>query len=95
MAFRWDGAVRRIHRIDEADVVPTLLDRYPDLPATDLTMRPHAVYKLSKRRLPTLEPIPNGASYRAIRLWVLLDQLQTADTLAEAHKRTHAMTQSG
>jgi hypothetical protein len=56
--------------------------------------RPHAVYKLSKRRLPPLEPIANGAQYRAIRLWVLLDQLQTANTLAEAHKRTRELTQS-
>ena len=94
IAFRWDGAVRRIHRIEDADVYPTLLDRYPDLPANEFTMRPHAVYKLSKRRLPPLEPIQNGTQYRAIRLWVLLDQLQTADTLAEAHKRTRERDQS-
>lgn len=94
IAFRWEGAVRRIHRVEEAEVIPTLLDRYPDLPANDKTMRPHAVYKLSKRRLPPVDPIKNGASYRAIRLWVLLDQLQTADTLAEAHKRTRELTQS-
>lgn len=94
IAFRWDGAVRRIHRIEEAEVYPTLLDRYPDLPENEYTMRPHAVYKLSKRRLPPLEPVKNGAQYRAIRLWVLLDQLQTADTLAEAHKRTRELTQS-
>lgn len=94
IAFRWDGAVRRIHRIEDAEVYPTLLDRYPDLPANEFTMRPHAVYKLSKRRLPPLEPVKNGAQYRAIRLWVLLDQLQTADTLAEAHKRTRELTQT-
>ncbi|BBC69145.1 hypothetical protein MMRN_p1140 (plasmid) [Mycobacterium marinum] len=94
MAFRWDGAVRRIHRVEKADVYPTLLDCYPDLPQDEKTMRPHAVYKLGKRRLPPLEPIKNGASYRAIRLWVLLDQLQTATTLAEAHKRTRELNQS-
>jgi hypothetical protein len=94
IAFRWEGHVRRIHRVEEADVVPTLLDRYPDLPANEYTLRPHAIYKLSKRRLPPAEPIKNGAQYRAIRLWVLLDQLQTADTLAEAHKRTRELTQS-
>lgn len=94
MAFRWDGAVRRIHRVEDADVYPTLLDRFPDLPENDKTMRPHAVYRLSERRLPPLEPIKNGASYRAIRLWVLLDQLQTAATLAEAHKRTRELNGS-
>ncbi len=92
LAFRWNGAVRRIHRVEDYDVVPTLLDRYPELPEEELRMRPHAVYKLSARRLPPLEPIPNGATYRAARLWVLLDQLQTADSLAEAIERTRHLT---
>ncbi|GFG50788.1 hypothetical protein CQY20_24935 [Mycolicibacterium agri] len=94
IAFRWDGAVRRIHRVIEADVIPTLRKRYPKMPSTELTMRPHAIYKLSPRPLPPLEPIPNGAPYRAARLWVLLDQLQTADTLADAHEWTRQLTQS-
>lgn len=94
MAFRWGGAVQRIHRVERADVVPTLLDRFPDLPGNEFTLRPHAVYKLSKRRLPPLEPIPYGAQYRANRFWVLLDQLQTAGTLAEALKRSHKLMKS-
>ena len=94
MAFRRGGAVQRIHRVVQADVVPTLLERYPDLPGNEFTLRPHAIYKLSRRRLPPLEPIPTGAPYRANRLWVLLDQLQTADTLAEAVKLSRALTQS-
>lgn len=93
MAFRWEGAVRRIHRIVKADVIPTLLDRYPEMKKDKLRMRPHAIYKLSPRPLPPLEPIPNGAPYRAARLWVLLDQLQIADTLAEARESTHKLTQ--
>jgi hypothetical protein len=83
MAFRWHGAVRRIHRVIKADVLPSLLDRWPDIPATEGTVRPHAVYDLGPQ-LPPAEPIPSGASYRASRLWVLLDQLQTAPTLAAA-----------
>ncbi|WP_370332220.1 hypothetical protein [Mycolicibacterium hippocampi] len=92
LAFRWNGAVRRIHRVEDYDVFPTLLDKYPELPEEELRMRPHAVYKLSARRLPPLEPIPNGASYRASRLWVLLDHLQTSKTLAEAIERTRQLT---
>ena len=82
MAFRWQGAVQRIHRIIEHEVVPQLSERWHylnDEPAN----RPHAVYRLGPR-LPPHQPIPNGASYRASRLWVLLDQLQTQPTLAEA-----------
>lgn len=71
------------HRAIAADVVPSLLDRWPDIPATEETARAHAVYGLGPR-LPLAEPIPNGASYRASRLWVLLDQLQTSPTLAGA-----------
>jgi hypothetical protein len=33
----------------------------------------------------------DGAQYRASRLWVLLDQLQTAPTLAEARKGTREL----
>ncbi|MBB3602780.1 hypothetical protein FHT40_002441 [Mycolicibacterium sp. BK556] len=95
MAFRWEGAVHRIHRVIDADVVPTLPHRYPNITASKETMRPHAIYKLSAQRLPPLAPIPSGALYRASRLWVLLDQLQTSETLAEARDGTRALTQSG
>ncbi|MCW1959435.1 MAG: hypothetical protein KIH64_013010 [Mycobacterium sp.] len=82
MAFRWAGAVQRIHRVVEHEVVPHLSDRWPEL-ANEAANRPHAVYRLGPR-LPPHEPIPNGASYRASRLWVLLDQLQSSPTLAAA-----------
>jgi len=66
MAFRWQGAVHRIHRVVVADVLPSLLDRWPDLPATHDTVRPHAVYDLGPR-LPPAQPIRSGASHRASR----------------------------
>jgi hypothetical protein len=94
MAFRWKGAVHRIHRVIQADVVPSLLDRWPDIPATEDSVRPHAVYELGPR-LPPFEPIANGASYRAARLWVLLDQLQCSDTLANAMAGTRQLTGRG
>jgi hypothetical protein len=31
-----------------------------------------------------MEPIPSGTIYLSARLWVLLDQLQTAPTLKDA-----------
>ncbi|NTY62179.1 hypothetical protein [Mycolicibacterium sphagni] len=90
MAFRWEGAVQRIHRVVHAEVVPSLLDRWPDVPANQVTVGQHAIYDLGPR-LPPMEPIPSGAQYRAGRLWVLLDQLQTAATLAEALEGTRAL----
>lgn len=92
MAFRWNGAVQRIHRVVQADVVPHLQDRYPYMMTkkNPLAARPHAVYTLGPQ-LPPYDPIPNGAPYRANRLWVLLDQLQTSPSLAEAIARTKAL----
>jgi hypothetical protein len=90
LAFRWRSTVQRIHRVTEAEVIPSLLDRWPDIPATEDTERPFAVYRLG----PALPgpPIPSGATYRASRMWVLLDQLLTSPTLADALKGTDALT---
>ncbi|MBS9535886.1 hypothetical protein KIH27_20075 [Mycobacterium sp. M1] len=90
LAFRWSGAVQRIYRVKHAEVVPSLLQRWPKLKKSPRTERPHVVYDLGAQ-LPPFEPIPNGAPYRANRLWVLLDQLQTADTLKAAHDATRAL----
>ena len=89
MAFRWAGAVQRIHRVIDHEVVPQLTDRWPEL-TDEAASRPHAVYRLGPR-LPPHEPIPNGAPYRASRLWVLLDQLQTAPTLKAALAGSRAL----
>ncbi|WP_157517318.1 hypothetical protein ACORG1_33485 (plasmid) [Mycobacterium sp. TJFP1] len=91
MAFRWAGHVQRIHRIVRVDVVPTIRDRFDYLPEGPLSDRAHAVYDLGPR-IPPFEPIPNGAGiYPSSRLWVLLDQLQTAPTLKDAIAQTHAL----
>lgn len=94
IAFRWDGAVQRIHRITNTEVVGSLLDRWPDIPKDAVTSKAHAIYDLGPR-LPPLKPIPNGRKYRASRLWVLLDQLQTAATLADALEGTRSLRGSG
>lgn len=90
MAFRWDGHVHRIHRVTHAEVIPSLLHRFPDVPATEVTTSQHALYTLGPR-IPPFDPIPTGKNYRAARLWVLLDQLQTAPTLADAIEGTHRL----
>ena len=90
IAFRWDGQVQRIHRVIAAEVVPSLSGRFANIPPTEDTDKPHAVYTLGPA-LPGV-PIPSGRTYRASRLWVLLDQLLTSTTLAEALERTTALT---
>lgn len=82
--------MRRIHRVLDAEVVPSLCERWTDIPVTPDTARPHAIYKLGPR-IPPFEPIPNGAQYRASRLWILLDQLQTSPTLAQALAQSKAL----
>lgn len=94
IAFRWAGHVQRIHRVMQADVVPSIRDRYPYLPVGPASDRPHAVYDLGPR-IPPFEPIPNGKGiYPSARLWVLLDQLQTAETLREAIANTRALQEN-
>ncbi|WP_100515515.1 hypothetical protein [Mycobacteroides abscessus] len=87
MAFRGNGAVRRIHRVVGSEVVTHLAERWPYMADNPDADRPHTIYELGEQ-IPPLEPIRNGANYRAIRLWVLLDQLQVAETLADAVARS-------
>ncbi|CAJ1503724.1 hypothetical protein [[Mycobacterium] burgundiense] len=83
LAFRWDGGVQRIHRVNRSEVVTSLLERWPDIPATPETERPHLVYKLGPQ-LPPMAPVPNGGIYPNGRVWMLLDQLQTCKTVHKA-----------
>ena len=71
------------------------LDRVPDRPPSERLRQSHAVYGLSEKCIPLRAPIRNGARYRAARLWVLLDQLQVADTLADAYERSQALKTQG
>jgi hypothetical protein len=90
LAFRWGGAVQRIHRVQHVEVVPTIRDRFPYLPVDEASDRPHAVYDLGPQ-IP-FEPTPNGKGvYPSSRVWVLLDQLLTAPTLKDAITATHAL----
>jgi len=94
MAFRWAGHVQRIHRVMQADVVPSIRDRFPYLPVGPASDRAYAVYDLGPR-IPPFEPIPNGQGvYPSSRLWVLLDQLQTAPTLKDAIAGTRALQEN-
>jgi hypothetical protein len=90
LAFRWDSQVQRIHRVTGSQVVPNLQTLWPDIPVTaDDTGRPYVVYQLGPPLPGT--PISSGRTYRATRLWVLLDTLLTAGSLAAAAEQTSAM----
>jgi hypothetical protein len=90
LAFRWDGQVQQVRRVTRAEVIPDLQSRWPDIPKTGDTVRPHALYHLG----PTLPgtPIPSGTTYRAARIWVILDHLLTSATLKDARTQTATAT---
>jgi hypothetical protein len=90
LAFRWNGQVQRIHRVTHAEVIPSLQARWPDIPETGDTIRPHALYQLGPQLPGT--PVPNGAHYRAQRRWVILDHLLTSPTLKDALGQTTLIT---
>jgi hypothetical protein len=83
LAFRWAGAVQRVHHVEDYRVVPSLRELYPQLPATAEIDRQHAVYTLGPD-LTGGRRLPNGAKYRSGRLWVALDLLLTSATLKDA-----------
>ena len=96
MAFRWDGAVRRIHRVVKADAINPPARALPvyDYEEESVCSATTRCIRPSVHELPPYDPIPNGAPYRATRLWVLLDQLQTAPGLAEAIANTRNSTRA-
>lgn len=90
IAFRWDGAVQQIRRVESAEVVPSLHGALAGVPATTTSSRPHVVYRLGQPLPGT--PIPTGRNYRDTRLRdILLDQLLTSPTLADAIERSRAL----
>ncbi|MGO9583559.1 MAG: hypothetical protein ACLP36_12185 [Acidimicrobiales bacterium] len=80
-AFRWSNFVQRVHRVEKAEITESLRNRWPGAPAGDAD-KPHVLCTLGPALRMT--PLPTGRSYRASHVWVLLDQLFTCSTLAEA-----------
>jgi hypothetical protein len=91
LAFRWGAHVQQVRRVVGHKVEHNLQARWADIPVTPETDRPHLVYELGPTLLPA--PVPSGKQYRANRLWVLLDQLLTGPTLAEAIASTKSITE--
>ncbi|KRF11031.1 hypothetical protein ASH02_19535 [Nocardioides sp. Soil796] len=99
LAFRWEGYVQRVHRVLDYEVIPSLQDRWPDIPVlsessgdrarSDVTDRPHVLCRLGPAL--RMDPLPTGINYRANRLWVLLDQLYTAPTLQAAQRESQVL----
>lgn len=90
LAFRWNGHVQQAHRVTRAEVIPGLQDRWPDIPKTGDTTLPFALYQLGPQLLSG--PVPNGARYRASRMWVILDLLLASPTLKDALHQTATIT---
>jgi hypothetical protein len=82
LAFRWDNTVQRVHRVVAHEVVESLRVRWADIEEGSDGDRPHVIHTLSAPL--RFDPLPTGRSYRASRMWVLLDQLFTAASLEEA-----------
>lgn len=88
-AFRWGAYVRRIHHIDAYTVVDDLNELFPEIPAGLASEYPRIVYDLGPEIVP-MKPLPNGANYRAARLWAALDLLLTSPSLKAAIDATKA-----
>lgn len=92
IAFRWDGKVQQVNRVTRRGVVTALAEEWPEIGWDDPAQNaPHVIYDLGPD-IPLPQPIPSGVNYRASHVWVLLDQLLTSATLAEAVKTSKALT---
>jgi hypothetical protein len=87
LGFRWGGRLRQLHHVESYKVVDSLNDEFQEIPRD--VVGTHIVYDLGPAMIPS-RPVPNGAQYRAARLWAALDLLLTAPTLKEALAQTKA-----
>ena len=91
LAFRWDNYVQQVNRVISHEIVDSLRTRWAwPAGASDDSERPHVVCNLGPPL--RMEAVPTGRSYRATRMWVLLDQLFTTSTLAEALEATERLS---
>ena len=90
LAARWDNQVQQVRRVTSTEIIPSLQARWPDIPEDEDTSRPHALYHLGPPLPGT--PVPSGGSYRASRVWVILDLLLTSGTLREAIEQTRVVS---
>lgn len=90
MAFRYWGALQRIHHVDSYEVIISPHDHIPEIHAGhDWSDEPHFLYKLG----PLIEPpheVRTGKVYANGRVWSALDLLLTSKTIAQARDRTRA-----
>ncbi|QWZ07720.1 hypothetical protein KRR39_20370 [Nocardioides panacis] len=94
MGFRWDGKLQQVNRVVSSTVLPSLGDRWPDIPGgpeapTRPDGVPHVVYDLGPD-IP-VPAIPTGKIYRARRIWALLDQLLTEPSIEAAERSSKAI----
>ena len=83
LAFRWHGAVRRIHHVEDY-TIGLLWEHFPQIPdhGTD-SAGEHVICTLGPVIGPA-EPLKNGAQYQSGPLWVALDLLLTSPTLKDS-----------
>jgi hypothetical protein len=90
MGFRWKGRLQQVNRVTKSEVVPTLHARWSAIP--EVTQEsPYAVYDLGPD-IP-VAPLLGHPSLRSRRLWALLDQLLTQDTILGAERESKALTE--
>jgi hypothetical protein len=89
LAFRWGGRVRQVNRVEAFDIRADLREIWPEM-TPDEASEPHIVYRLGPD-IPIPEISTNG-TYASARVWCLLDQLLTQQTLKAAKDMSDHIT---
>ena len=82
IAFRYDGKLQSIHRIEDWDVVRSIHSSVREIPRGDWG-EDYFLYKLGKRFAPNHE-VKTGGIYANGRVWCMLDTLFTSKTIKQA-----------
>lgn len=87
IAFRYDGKLQSIHHIDSYVVETNMHNIFPSL--SSVVWEPHYVYTLGEAIRPQ-KVVNSGKTYRAQRVWAMLDTLLTSDTITEARDKSYS-----
>ncbi len=88
MAFRYDGKLQSIHKVENFEVVENLNQSMPDV-ISDKTPDLHFFLHLGPAIRPVKE-VKNGKIWPNGRVWCMIDTLLTCDTVEEARNISQA-----
>jgi hypothetical protein len=87
MAFRYDGRLQSIHKVEKFEVIENLHQSMPSV-ISDSSPDLHFFLHLGPAIRPS-KTVKNGKIWPNGRVWCMIDTLLTCDTIEEARNKSH------